>query len=73
MMRIRFSRPLLLNAQSWYAAYFAVSALLDVLLESEGAFFKTTCLDLFGAYLDGHPLRFYKVSGRFQNFPYPCS
>jgi len=58
MMRSRFSRPRFLNAQNSYAAYLAVSALLDVLLESEGAFFKTTYLDFFGAYLDGHPLRF---------------
>ena len=58
MMRSRFSRPRILNAQNSYAAYLAVSALLDVLLESEGASLETTCLDFFGAYLDGHPLRF---------------
>ena len=38
LMRSRFSRPRLLNAQNSYAAYSAVSALLDVLLESEGVY-----------------------------------
>jgi len=72
MMRSRFSRPRFLNAQNSYAAYLAVSALLDVLLESEGAFFKTTYLDFFGAYLDGHPLRIQKVPRRPSTSHFPC-
>ena len=58
MMRSRFSHPRILNAQNSYAAYLAVSALLDVLWESRVASLETTCLDFLGAYLDGHPLRF---------------
>ena len=50
-----------------------MSALLDVLLDFEVAYLKTTCLDFLGVHLDGHPLRFYKVSGRFQKFPLSLS
>ena len=57
MMRSRFSRPLLLNAQNRYAAYLAVSALLDVLLDSDVACLERTCLDFLGTHMDGHPLR----------------
>jgi hypothetical protein len=38
MIGSRFLRPRILDAQTSYAAYLAVSALLDVLLESEGAY-----------------------------------
>ncbi len=60
-MRSRFSRPRILNAQNSYAAYLAVSALLDVLLDSEVACLETTCLDFLGIHLDGHPLRFQNI------------